>query len=129
MVSARDRLHRVASRLVVFVGLVQALVAFSILFLPVFAKCVWQGNNLVCHRETYSQQGGNALGYTLLVWIIVVSGLAVISSRDTNPGQAFLNRWVAALSSIVVAMITGWSIGIAFVPGALLLLLVALLSG
>ncbi len=129
MVTARDRRHKLASQLALVAGLLQALVAFSILFLPVFAVCQPQGNELICHRETYSQQGGNALGYALLTLMIIAGLLAVMSSRDPNPRRAFLIRWLVALSSILVAVLAGWGFGIAFAPGALLMLWVALMSG
>ena len=124
----RDRLHKIASRLALFVGLMQALIAFSISFLPVFAVCRAQGNNLICHRETYSQQGGNALGYAFLVSMIVAGTLEIISSRDRNPRRAFLIRWLVALSSVLVTVMAGWGYGIAFAPGALLMVLIALMS-
>lgn len=59
--------------------------------------------------------------------MIVVGVLAVASSRDPNPGRAFLSRWVAVLTSTIVVVVAGWGFGLAFAPGALLLLLAALL--
>lgn len=128
MISVRERRHRIASRLAIIGGLVQVLVAVSILFLPVLVTCTPQGGDLVCRGESYLQSGGNALGYTFLTLMIVAGVLAVASSRDPNLGRVFVIRWLAVLASIVVVVVAGWGFGLAFAPGALLLLLAALLS-
>ena len=128
MISVRERRHRIASRLAIIGGLVQALAAISILFLPVLVTCVPQSSDRVCRGESYLQSGGNALGYTFLTLMIVVGVLAVASSRDPNPGRAFVSRWLAVLVSAIVAVIAGWGFGLAFAPGGVLMLLAALLS-
>lgn len=129
MTSIRDRRHRLMARFTVIVGFIQLLVALSVLFLPVFAVCEAPGNDLICRRETYSQQGGSALGYVFLVLMIIVSVAAIFSGRDSNLGRAFVTRWVTALSSVLVSVVAGWGWGIVFAPGGVLMLLIAFMSG
>ena len=58
--------------------------------------------------------------------MVAIGVLAVGSTRDVNYRRVVIIRWVGALLSLVVAVITGWSFGLVFVPGAVLLLLAAL---
>jgi len=124
----RESLNRFASGTAILGGLVQFLVAVSILFLPVFVTCQFEGHDRVCHGVSYVQQGGNALGYTFLMLMIVAGVLAVASSRDPNWRRAFFSRWLAALTSAVVFVVAGFGFGLAFAPGGLLVLLAALLT-
>ncbi len=73
------------------------------------------------------QLGGNALGYAFLTLMVVAGISAAASSRDPNRRRAFFIRWLAVLSSAVVVVVAGWAFGIAFAPGALLILLAAVL--
>ena len=108
-------------------GLAQIVAALTVLFLPVLGQCEMAlGGQLVCSRLSYIQLGGNALGYGLLLLMVAIGVLAVGSTRDVNYRRVVIIRWVGALLSLVVAVITGWSFGLVFVPGAVLLLLAAL---
>lgn len=81
-----------------------------------------EGGELVCSRLSYIQMGGNGFGYSILIAMIGVGSLAVASARDTNRKRMLLVRWGGTLFSIAVAIITGFSFGIAFMPGTVLLL-------
>ncbi|KXK48132.1 MAG: hypothetical protein UZ13_03914 [Chloroflexi bacterium OLB13] len=56
MPKSRESLFAVAG------GLMQIALAISILFLPVFATCLPQGQDMVCNRQSYIQQGGSRWG-------------------------------------------------------------------
>src|SRR5262249_1806973 len=104
-------------------GLIQALLAFSLLFLPVFATCI---ENQPCYRQSYIQLGGSWVGYTAFSLMMVLRVLVVISHiRPTFPYRKPI-RWIAALSSWVVVILTAWGLGFTFFPGALMLSLAAL---
>ena len=79
------------------------------------------GGELTCSRLSYIQMGGNAFGYSILIAMIGMGGLAVGSAQDTNRKRMLLVRWGGTLFSIVVVIVTGFSIGVAFAPGAVLL--------
>ena len=84
-----------------------------------------EGGELTCSRLSYIQMGGSGFGYGILIAMIGVGGLAVGSTQDTNRKRILLVRWGGTLFSIVVVIVTGFSIGIAFAPGAALLLISA----
>ena len=66
-----------------------------------------------------------AFGYGILIAMIGVGALAVGSAQDTNRRRILLVRWGGTLFSLIVAIVTGFSFGIVFVPGAVLLLVSA----
>lgn len=105
-------------------GLMQALVAAGILFLPVFATCYQ--NEAACHYQSYVQMGGGPLGYALLISMLG-TGLLVsvysVSRADAPPSRAL---WLAVILSFVTVTLGSWSIGLAFLPGAALLLIAVL---
>jgi hypothetical protein len=118
---------KAAARLAIIGGLVQIAAALAILFLPVLGNCSMpESGELTCIRLSYIQMGGNALGYGILIAMIGVGLLAVSSAQDTNLKRILLIRWGATLFSGVIAIITGFSFGIVFVPGAALLLISAI---
>jgi hypothetical protein len=117
-----------ASGLAIFGGLLQLLLALSILFLPVFETCQLGGGQPICESESYIQLGGNALGYTFLILMIIVGLAAAASPLDRAGRRVFFTRWLAALSSVMVAVVAGFGFGIVFVPGAILLILASLLT-
>ena len=104
------------------------VLATSILFLPVFATCISRSQEMVCQRQSYIQQGGSVLGFAFLVLMIVAGVLALVSTRIENVSHARRLRWIAVLLSVSFVIVGAWSIGLTFVPGALLLLLSALFS-
>lgn len=79
---------------------------------------------MVCQRQWYIQQGGSVIGFAFLILMIVAGVLALVSTRIENVSNADRLRWIAVSFAIVGA----WSIGLIFVPGALLLLLFVLFS-
>lgn len=121
-------MSQLASRIVIIGGLVQIFVSGSLLFLPVLITCQIIGGHKRCHGESYIQQGGNILGYTFLLLMIVAGIVAVASSRDLNPRKSFFSRWLIALSNLAIVIIAGWGFGIAFLPGTLILLVSALFT-
>jgi hypothetical protein len=100
-----------------------ALAAGGMLFLPVFATCYAVDT---CIRESYVQMGGSPLGYGLIIGV-VISNLAVIGSVITHNRQ-LLGRviWLAVIASFTLVILGAWSIGLAFLPGGVLLLLAGL---
>src|SRR5512135_1693611 len=117
---------RAAARFAIIGGLVQIAAALAILFLPILGNCsMLEGGELTCSRLSYTQMGGNGFGYSILIAMIGVGGLAVGSAQDTNRKRVLLIRWGGTFFSIVVVVVTGFSIGIAFAPGAALLLVSA----
>jgi hypothetical protein len=125
--AAPAKRSKAAARLAVIGGLVQIAAALAILFLPVLGNCSMQeGGALTCSRLSYVQMGGNGFGYSILLAMIGVGVLAVGSAQDTNRKRILLVRWGGTLFSIAVVIVTGFSFGIAFVPGAALLLVSAM---
>jgi hypothetical protein len=117
---------RAASYFAILGGLAQIAAALAILFLPVLGNCSMpEGGELICTRLSYIQMGGNELGYGILIAMIGVGILAVGSAQDTNRKRILLIRWAGTLFSIAVAIVTGFSFGIVFLPGASLLLVSA----
>ena len=109
-------------------GLMQIALSLSVLFLPVFASCIDRGQEMVCQRQFYIQQGGSVLGYAFLLLMIVAGVLALVSTRIENVSQARRLRWIAVLLSASFAVAGAWSIGLIFVPGGIVLLLAAILT-
>jgi len=84
-----------------------------------------EGGELTCSRLSYIQMGGNGFGYSILIAMIGLGVLAVGSAQDSNFKRILFVRWGAALFSIAIVIVTGFSIGIAFAPGTVLLLISA----
>jgi|WetSurMetagenome_2_1015567.scaffolds.fasta_scaffold265616_2 hypothetical protein len=125
--TAPKKRSRAAAYLAIIGGLVQIAAALAILFLPVLGNCsVQEGGELICSRLSYIQMGGNAFGYGILIAMIGVGALAVSSAQESNLQRILLVRWGATLFSGVIAIITGFSFGIVFMPGAVLLLISAI---
>jgi hypothetical protein len=108
-------------------GLLHIALAGGLMFLPVFAICFRQGQEVICTHQSYVQQGGNVLGLGLLLLMIVDGVIAIISTRIKERAQARLLRWIAVAATVCFAVTGAWSIGLLFVPAGLLLLLSALL--
>ena len=70
--------------------------------------------------------GGSLIGYGFLVAMIGVGIGAVVSTRLQNPSRVCLYRWLTLLITAAFVVIGGWSIGLLFLPGGLLMLLPAL---
>lgn len=108
-------------------GLLHIALAGGLMFLPVFAICIRQGQEVVCTHQSYIQQGGNVLGLGLLLLMIVAGLIAIISTQIKDHVQARRLRWIVVAATVCFVVIGAWSIGLLFVPGGLLLLLSALL--
>jgi hypothetical protein len=106
-------------------GLLQIVLSLCVLFLPVFATCGPQGEATICERESFIEMGGSAVGYGFLVLMIAVGVMAIVSTRIDNPTHVCWIRWFGVLSSVSFVIIGAWSIGLLFLPGALLLLIAA----
>ncbi|HET7090960.1 MAG TPA: hypothetical protein VFL17_20200 [Anaerolineae bacterium] len=128
MTSAQQGIARLASRLALIGGLIQALVALGLLLLPVFTTCIYVDGAPECHSQSYLQQGGSLVGYLILTLAILAGVVAVLSSQDLNSPKAVLSRWLAASAGVIVVAVGIWSIGIVFMPGTLVILLSALLT-
>jgi hypothetical protein len=125
---AQNILYLIASGLASFGGLLQLLLALSVLFLPVFKTCQFGGEQPTCNSESYIQMGGNTLGYIFLILMIVAGIVAAASPLDRIGRRVLFTRWLAALSSVMVAIVAGFGFGIVFAPGAILLILASLLT-
>jgi hypothetical protein len=106
----------VKSKLALLGGLIHAAAAIGILFFPVFVTCI----NQKCSGQSYIQMGGNALGYGFLLSMILAGGAAVYSSFVSNVQRANLIRLYVIVASAIVIVVAGFSFGIIFIPGALL---------
>ena len=108
-------------------GLVQIVAALAVLFLPILSTCeATAGGPMVCSQVSYLQYGGNLLGYGMLIVMIGVGIAAINSVRDSNYRRTQIIRWLAGVLSGVVTVVAGWSFGIVFAPGMLLLFIAAL---
>ena len=108
-------------------GLVQVVAALAVLFLPILSTCeAVTGGPLVCSQVSYLQYGGNLLGYLMLIVMVAVGVAAINSVRDSNYRRIQIIRWLAGVLSGIVVVAAGWSFGIIFAPGMLLLFVAAL---
>lgn len=123
-----DKMNWIASKLAMLGGLVHISMAMSLLFLPVLITCRFGDRSEGCYSQSYIQQGGNFLGYTFLVLMILAGIVAIYSSSDSNYKRAFISRWLVILTSAIVVVVAGFGFGIIFAPGALLTLLAVLLT-
>lgn len=109
---------RVKSRLALLGGLIHIAAAIGILFFPIFTTCM----NQSCYGESYIQLGGNALGYSFLLSMILAGMAAVYSSFLSNVQRANVIRLFVIVASAIVIVVAGFSFGSVFIPGALLIL-------
>ena len=119
---------RIDSRLAHIGGLVQVLVALGLLVLPVFITCVYFNGDPSCYRQSYLEQDGSPVGYTILALGVLAGSVAILSRRERDALKAALSRWLAAAIGIIIVAIGIWSIGIVFLPGTLTILTSAFLT-
>lgn len=120
----QDQRARFIDLLTVAVGLLQAALAFSFAFLPVFTTCMGSANApLDCRRITYGEQGGTSAGYAVFLVMIVVGIGLVVSTRLADSCRF---RWLALAVMAAIIVLGAWGVGLLFLPGGLLLLLAAL---
>lgn len=111
--------NRFASRAAFIGGLLHVIVPLAILVLPLLGECI--GAN--CVWRPYSSIG-NTVGYLTLALMILLGGIAIGTTQSKTLGQS-LKRWSLGFIVVVslgVVYLTGWSIGISFLPGTVLLL-------
>jgi len=124
----QNKMNWITSKLAILGGLVHISMAMSLLFLPVLITCRFGDRSEGCYSQSYIQQGGNLLGYTFLLLMILAGIVAIYSSSDSNYKRAYISRWLIVLASGIVVVIAGFGFGIIFVPGGLLVLLAILLQ-
>ena len=124
--SSLSNSQRLATFFTVIAGIVQVVLAFSVLFLPFFGKCMETSSGLNCRYESYTDMGGSALGYTFLLLFFALGVGALISTRSGNTLFICAVRWLTVLTSAIFAVIGAWSIGFVFLPAGLLMLLPAI---
>jgi hypothetical protein len=124
----RNKLNWITSKLAILGGFVHIAATVSLLFLPVLITCRFGDQSEGCYSQSYIQQGGNFLGYTFLLLMVVAGIAAIYSSFDSNPIRVYIIRWVVVLASTIVFVIAGFGFGIIFAPGGLLVLLAILLQ-
>ena len=115
--------QRLATLFTVIAGIVQVVMAFSVLVLPFFGTCIETSSGLACRYESYTQMGGNALGYTFLLLFFALGVGALISTWSGNTPFICAVRWLTVLTSAIFAVVGAWSIGFVFLPAGLLMLL------
>ncbi len=81
---------------------------------------------MVCSQVSYLQYGGNLLGFLMLIVMVAVGVAAINSVRDSNYRRIQIIRWLAGVLSGIVVIVAGWSFGLVFAPGMLLLFVAAL---
>lgn len=118
--------QRLATFFTIVAGALQAGLAFTVLFLPFFAKCIETQSGRVCRYESYTDMNGTALGYTFLLLFFALGVGAIISTWSGNTPSICAIRWLTVLTSAIFAVIGAWSIGFVFLPGGLLMLLPAI---
>ena len=118
--------ERLASFFTIIAGTVQVVLAFSVLFLPFFGKCIETSSGLTCQYESYTEMGGTALGYTFLRLFFALGIGALVSTWSGHTLFICAVRWLTVLTSAIFAVIGAWSIGFVFLPGGLLMLLPAI---
>lgn len=104
------------------------LVSLGTLFLPVFATCYV--NEPECRRASYIQQGGTVIGYALLGGMAILGAAVALTEMglplNIRAEQKRKLLWLAVVASGVTVVLGAWSIGFAFAPGGILLLIAAL---
>jgi hypothetical protein len=124
----QTRLHWITSRLSVLGGFLHIAAAIAILFFPVLVTCQFGDQGEKCYGQSYIQIGGNILGYALLLLMILAGAAAMYSSYDSNQRRAYFSRWLVVVVGAIIIYVTGFSFGIIFIPGAVLILLATLLQ-
>ena len=107
--------------LALIAGSIQLVLAFGLLFLPIFGTCMQ--NEAACRYQNYIQMGGSALGYLFFGAMILLGGVIIIASRSATQSHVHSLLLVGIGACLVVAMVAAWSFGLAFAPIALILLL------
>jgi uncharacterized membrane protein HdeD (DUF308 family) len=118
----RNKMPTVKSKLALLGGLIHVAAAIGILFFPVFTACI----NQDCYAQSYIQLGGNALGYSFLLSMILAGMATIYSSFIANVQRANAIRLLVLFASAIVIVVAGFSFGSAFIPGALLILFAVL---
>lgn len=117
-----------ATRGTLIAGLMQAVCALAILFLPIMpAPCTATGmGEAICPRLPYLQMEGSFVGYGYLLLMIGIGIGAVVLASDRFTEYACVFRWLSVLLSISVVVLGAWSVGFLFLPGGVLMLFTAL---
>src|SRR5689334_18150786 len=76
-----------------------------------------------CRHETYTQQGGNLVGYLSFALLIALGLIAIWGSRRPTVQEARRILWDVGLASLAICLLTVWGLGLTFVPGSLLIFL------
>lgn len=79
-------------------------------------------------KDTFRQESGNTLGYTFLALMFLSGLLCAVTFRHPNRNVGLLVRWDTVLISVPIIVIAGWGFGLDFIPGALLVLVAALIT-
>jgi hypothetical protein len=114
-----------ASRAAVVGGVWHVIVALAVLFLPLLETCL--GSN--CIRYPYWEIG-DMLGGVILTLTAILGIMAIATSRIRASARNTIRLSLGVLSatSCIIAYVTAWSIGLALVPGTVLLPTATLLT-
>jgi hypothetical protein len=118
--------ERLASFFTVIAGIVQVVLAFSVLFLPFFATCMQTRTGLGCTYQSYTEMNGSLFGYSFLLLFFALGIGAIVSTWFGKTRFICAVRWLTVLTSTIFGVIGAWSIGLMFAPAGLLMLLPAI---
>ncbi len=121
-----SKLQWLAARLILVGGLIQALVALGILFLPVWPT--YTTNNfdaVIVGGISYVDLGGDVLGYLTLGLMIGVGIITVFISRKAPTPWVLLLTWLCVLLSICTVAVESINFGKLFIPGTVVLFVAA----
>ena len=124
MTSVTPMRRWLASRAAVVGGAWHVIAALAITFLPLLGTCV--GPN--CTRYPYWRTG-EAAGFAILALMVILGIMAIAASRirTSERNTIRLSLGLLSVTSFIIVYVTAWSIGLALVPGTLLLLIATLL--
>src|SRR5215216_6372541 len=98
----------ITSKLVILGGLIHIAMAIGLLFLPVLITGRFGDQFEASYSQSYIQQGGNLLGYTLLLLMILAGITAIYSNTDSNYKRAYIVRWLVVFVSVMIVVIAGF---------------------
>lgn len=114
-----------ASRAAVAGGAWHVIAALATAFLPLIETCV--GPN--CSRYPYWRIG-DATSFAILALLVILGIMAIAANRirTSERNTIRLSLGLLSITSFIIVYLTAWSIGLALIPGTLLLLIATLLT-
>ena len=79
-------------------GLLHIALAGGLMLLPVFATCFQQGQEVVCTRQSYIQQGGNVLGLGLFLLLVALDRVWRAGAGAQRIAVVTARLWITTIS-------------------------------